>query len=312
MRGAIRRYWIQLALIAVAALWGSTFIVVKGAVAEYPLYSFLALRFGIAVVAFVAIFPRVLTRLSWRAVGAGVFAGSWLCAGYIFQTWGLQDTTASKAAFITGMFVVITPLLQALLLRYLPSAASWFGAVLAVVGLWLLSGGSAGSWTVGDTRTLLCAAAYSVHMIVLGSIGKRYDVLTLTLVQLATIALVCGAFALVLEPLTPPVGTSLWIALLVTGVLCSAVAFAVQTYAQQHIPPARTALILISEPAFGGLFGWIAGEALGVRGVIGALLILGGMIAAEVVGARATPEQHVVLEAGIEGPPVPLVEAETS
>lgn len=308
MRTVVRRYWIQLALIAVAALWGATFTVVKGAVTEYPLYSFLALRFTVAVIAFVAIFPRVLSRLSWKAAGAGLFAGAWLCAGYIFQTWGLQDTTASKAAFITGMLVVITPLLQALLLRYLPSAPTWIGAIVAVIGLWLLSGGSAEGWTIGDTRTLICAFCYSVHMIVLGSIGKRYDVLTLTLVQLTTVAVVCGIFALILEPLTPPVGGELWIALLVTGVLGSAVAFAVQTYAQQHIPPARTALILISEPAFGGLFGWLAGEAIGAQGLLGAALILAGMIAAEVLGARSTPERHVVLEPAIEGPSVPLIE----
>ncbi|MCL2503860.1 MAG: DMT family transporter [Coriobacteriia bacterium] len=285
MREGIWRYWVQFALVGVAIVWGSTFVVVKDAVTEYPLYLFLALRFAVAVVAFLAIFPKTLLRLSWKAVGAGVFAGLWLCAGYIFQTWGLQGTTASKAAFITGMFVVITPLLEAVLLRHFPAATTWIGVLAAVIGLWLLSGGSAGGWNIGDTSVLMCAFAYAVHMIVLGSVGKRHDVLVLTLVQLATTSVVCAAFALAFEPVGLPSG-SVWVALAITGVLGSAAAFAIQTYAQQHIPPARTALILISEPAFGGLFGWLAGEKLEVSGFVGAAFILGGMIIAEVMGAR--------------------------
>lgn len=309
MRVALRRYWIQAALIAVAVVWGATFIVVKDAVAAYPLYSFLTLRFGIAVLAFLLIFPRAASRLDLRVTGVGMLAGLFLCAGYVFQTWGLQGTTASKAAFITGMFVVITPMMQAVLLRLMPKPTTLLGVALAVVGLWLLSGASAEGWSVGDTRVLLCAVAYSAHMIVLGSIGKRHDPLALTLVQLVTTAVVCGGFALLLErPLTLPDSTDVWFALLVTGVLASAVAFAVQTYAQRYIPPARTALILISEPAFGGMFGWLAGEVLGVRGLAGAALILGGMAVAELVGAGAAAEEGVVLEATLEGPSVPIIE----
>lgn len=308
MRQVVRRYWIQAALIAVAAVWGATFIVVKDAVAAYPLYSFLALRFGIAVLAFLVLFPDALRRLDPAVAGVGVSAGLFLCAGYVFQTWGLQDTTASKAAFITGMFVVITPLMQAVLLRVVPRAVTLAGVALAVAGLWLLSGASASGWNIGDTRVLLCAVAYSAHMIVLGGVGRRHDPLALTLVQLLTTALVCAGFALALErPLALPARTDVWIALLVTGVLASAVAFAVQTYAQRHIPPARTALILISEPAFGGLFGWFAGESLGVSGVVGAALILGGMGLAELMGARAEQE-GVVLEPSLEGPSVPVIE----
>lgn len=298
----------QIALVAVAAVWGATFVMVKDAVSSYPLFSFLGLRFLIAVIAFVIIFPRSLSRVSTRTMGVGALAGLFLCAGYIFQTWGLQDTSASKAAFITGMFVVITPIMQAVLLRHVPRWPTIAGVVAAVTGLWLLSGASAGGWNVGDTRVLLCAVAYSAHMIVLGSIGRRHDVLALTLVQLVVTAVVCGGIALAIEPLALPSDGSVWLALLVTGVLASAVAFAVQTYAQRHIAPARTALILISEPAFGGFFGWLAGEALGVRGAAGAILILVGMIAAELVGAATEPQQSVVHEPSLEGPVVALVD----
>ena len=303
----MRRYGIQAALVAVAIVWGSTFVMVKDAVASYPLFSFLAWRFAVAVVAFVIIFPRALGRLSKGTIAAGLLAGAFLTAGYVFQTWGLQSTSASKAAFITGMFVVITPLLQTVILRKVPRSATIIGIVAAVIGLWLLSGGAAGGWNSGDTRVLLCAVAYSAHMIVLGSVGKHHDALALTLVQLVTTAVVCGAVALLREGFSVPSDRSVIVALLVTGVLASAVAFAVQTYAQRFIPPARTALILISEPAFGGLFGWLAGETLGIRGLAGAGFILGGMVVSELAGARAPAEEGIALEPSLEGMSVPVV-----
>ena len=304
MTGALRRYGIQLALVGVAAVWGATFVMVKDAVARYPLYAFLGLRFAIAVVAFVAIAPSSVRMLRRPVLGVGLLAGLFLTAGYIFQTWGLQDTSASKAAFITGMFVVITPALQALLLRRLPQVVTVAGVVLAVAGLWLLSGGDAAGWNIGDTRVLLCAFAYSGHLIVLGSLGRAQDVRPLTLVQLATVGVACGAVSLASEPIALPQDASVWWALAITGVFGSAVAFAVQTYAQRTLSPSKTALILISEPAFGGLFGWLAGERLGVGGVAGSALILGGMALAEVMGSRAGDGQGGFAPA-IEGPPVP-------
>ncbi len=309
MSSALRRYGIQLALVAVAVTWGATFVTVKDAVSRYPLYSFLALRFAIAVAAFLVLFPRSVARLDGRVMRAGLLAGAFLTAGYIFQTWGLQGTTASKAAFITGMFVVITPMMQTALLRRAPRLATVLGALAAVIGLWLLSGGGAGQWTAGDTRVLLCAVAYSCHLITLGSIGADHDVGALTLVQLFTVALACGTVAVLVESPGLPTSASVWVALVVTGVLASAVAFAVQTFAQRYIPPARTALILVSEPAFGGLFGWLAGDKLGIRGLAGAALILAGMVASELLGARAGAAERVALEPALEGMPAPVVEA---
>lgn len=309
MRPAVKRYGVQAALIAVAAVWGGTFVVVKDAVALYPLYGFLALRFLIAVLTFAIVLPASVKLLNPRTVGVGVLAGIFLTAGYVFQTWGLQGTSASKAAFITGMFVVITPALQALLLRRSPKPVTLLGVVLAVAGLWLLTGGGVDGWNVGDTRVLLCAVAYSAHMIVLGGVGHHHDVRPFTLVQLATVALACGAIALVTEPLRLPSESSVWVALVVTGVFGSAVAFAVQTYAQRILSPTKTALILISEPAFGGLFGWLAGERLGIAGATGAALILAGMLIAELIGAvKPGAEPHY--EPALEGPPVPLQEEE--
>ena len=309
MRPAVKRYGVQAALIAVAAVWGGTFVVVKDAVALYPLYGFLALRFLIAVLAFAVVLPASVKLLNPRTVGVGALAGVFLTAGYVFQTWGLQGTSASKAAFITGMFVVITPALQAVLLRRSPKPVTLLGVVLAVAGLWLLSGGGVDGWNVGDTRVLLCAVAYSAHIIVLGSVGHHHDVRPFTLVQLATVAVACSGIALATEPLSLPSETSVWVALIVTGVFGSAVAFAVQTYAQRILSPTKTALILISEPAFGGLFGWLAGERLGIAGATGAALILTGMLTAELLGA-AQPGVEAHYEPALEGPPVPMQEEE--
>lgn len=309
MKRAFTAYGVQAALIAVAAVWGGTFVVVKDAVSHYPLYAFLALRFAIAVVAFAVVIPSSVKLMRRDTLGVGLLAGVFLTAGYVFQTWGLQGTSASKAAFITGMFVVITPALQTLVLRRIPRRTTVGGVALAVAGLWLLSGGGGGGWNVGDTRVLLCAVAYSAHMIVLGGVGSRHDVRPLTLVQLATVALVCGGISAFTEPLALPAERSVWVALVVTGVLASAVAFAVQTYAQQFLSPSKTALILITEPAFGGIFGWFAGERLGVGGVVGALLILSGMVVAELLGTGTESGTAVVeYEASVEGPPVPLLD----
>jgi drug/metabolite transporter (DMT)-like permease len=304
VKQVLRTYGIQLALVVVAAVWGGTFVMVKDAVARYPLYSFLGLRFTIAVLAFIVVMPAALRHLRGRTLGAGLLAGVFLTAGYVFQTWGLQDTSASKAAFITGMFVVITPIMQAVVLRRIPRRWTILGVVLAVLGLWLISGGSGSAWTVGDTRVLLCAVAYSAHLIVLGGVSDRHDLRALTLVQLAVVAIVTTVIALLTEKPTLPGDAGVWAALLVTGIFASAFAFAVQTYAQRFLSPTKTALILITEPAFGGLFGWIAGDRLGIGGMAGSALILTGMVVSEVVGAGAGEGRSIELEPAIEGPPV--------
>jgi len=292
------------ALLVVTAIWGGTFVMVKDAISRYPLYAFLALRFAIAVAAFAIVVPSSVRRLRRRTLGVGLLAGAFLTAGYVFQTWGLQGTSASKAAFVTGMFVVITPVLQAIVLRRPPRRWTVAGVALSVAGLWLLSGAEAGGWTVGDTRVLMCALAYSAHMIVLGSVDSSHDVRPLTLIQLATVAVVCAGVSLATEPIAAPPDAGVWAALLVTGVFASALAFAVQTYAQRFISPTRTALILITEPVFGGLFGWLAGERLGIGGLAGSALILAGMVLAELFSTGARDGEPVALEPAIEGPPV--------
>lgn len=314
VRGFANRYGVQAALVGVAAIWGATFVVVADAIALYPMYGFLAWRFGVATVAFVLFFPRVVKRIDRVNLRTGLVAGAFLTAGYIFQTWGLDGetaTTPARAAFITGLYVVITPLLQAILLKRRPRKATLIGAAIALLGLWLLSGitsSGLGGWLLGDTFIVVCALAYSVHMIVLGSTGEKHDVMALTLIQLATVTVVCAVISAIKEKPGVPTNPSVIIAILVCGVLASTVAFIVQTWAQSKLPPARVALILVTEPAFGGIIGWASAGVWPLREVLGAAAMLGGMVVSEVVAAIAPSTEHVVFEPAVEGMPAGVVE----
>lgn len=306
------RFVVPAALLAVAAVWGAAFVVVDDAIAIYPMYAFLSLRFAVATLAFVVLFPKVITRIDGANLRMGVFAGLLLTAGYILQTWGLDGdraTTPARAAFITGLYVVITPLLQAVILRRVPRKATALGAVIALGGLWFLSGGGGeGGLVFGDWLVVACAFAYSAHIIVLGSTDERHDTAALTVIQLAVAAVVCGAISLIVEDAGVPTQSSVWVAIVATGVFASAVAFGVQTWAQRRIPPSRVALILVTETAFGGLFGWWAAGVAPLREVVGAAIMMGGMITSEAVAAMAPPEEHVTFEAAVEGMPAPVIE----
>jgi drug/metabolite transporter (DMT)-like permease len=308
-----RRLLLTAALVGVAAVWGSTFVMVQDAVAHYPVFSFLGWRFAVATVSFAVIFPGTFRRMDRGTVVTGLIAGVLLTGGYVFQTFGLAPgmTSPGRAAFITGMFVVITPFMQATLLRRAPRWTAWVGIACAVTGLWLLSGvGLGGTWSLGDTLVLLCAVVYSGHIIALGSLGRGHDTLPLAFVQLATVTVICAVLGVTTEHAQVPATAGLWVALIVTGVLASAIAFAVQTHAQKHLSPTRTALILICEPAFGGLYAWLfAHEALGTTAIVGAVLILVGMAASDVLGAVISGRgERDVLEIALEGPPGHLVE----
>lgn len=303
------RYGVQAALLGVAIVWGWSFVAVADAIARYPMYGFLGWRFALAAVAFAIVSPRVLTRLGGANLRFGLIAGVLLSAGYIFQTWGLDGairTTPARAAFITGLYVIITPMLQALWLRSRPRRSTIAGGVIALAGLAIMSGIGA-SWVFGDTLVVICAVAFSLHMTFLGSAGERdIDVSAVTVLQLATVAVTCGVISAVKEHVGPPTDPGVLWALVVTGVLASAVAFAVQTWAQQKLPPSRVAVILVMETAFGGLFGWSASGVWPLAEVVGACVMFAGLMVAEVLAARAPESEHVVLESGIEGMPAPV------
>jgi drug/metabolite transporter (DMT)-like permease len=274
-------------------VWGSTFIVVKDSVEKMPVTDFLTWRFALAAVAMLLIRPRAVAGLGPGGRRAGLLIGLALGAGYLLQTLGLQTTSAAVSGFITGMFVVLTPLAAAVLLRQVPDRIAWAAVLLATVGLGFLSlrGLAVGG---GELLTLGCAVAFALHIVGLGRWAAAYDVYGLAVLQLLTTAAMCAVVAVPGGLVTPP-DASVWGALALTALAATAVAFVVQTWAQTHLPPTRAAVIMTMEPVFAGLFAVVAGgEHLGVRTLIGAALVLAAMILTELGprrGAEGTVER---------------------
>jgi drug/metabolite transporter (DMT)-like permease len=284
-----------LALVGVTAIWGSTFVVVKDAVEKMPVADFLAWRFALAALAMLVLRPRAVGALGRDGRRAGTVVGVALGTGYLLQTVGLQHTSAAVSGFITGMFVVLTPLGAAVLLRQRPAAAAWLAVAVATVGLGLLSlhGFSVG---YGELLTLGCAAAFALHIVGLGRWASSYDAFGLAVVQLLVTAALCLLLALPGGVVLPPEG-SVWGALAVTALGATALAFVVQTWAQAHLPPTRAAVVMTMEPVFAGLFAVVvAGETIGWRTVAGAALVFAAMVLTEVGPRHGAEGEHERLE----------------
>ncbi len=280
----------ELALLGIAAVWGLTFVMVQDAVERLPVMAFLAYRFIPAALLVSLIFRHRLLRLGAGGWRMGVAMGAFLTAGYVLQTLGLEHTTASNAGFITGLFVVLTPLLGAIALAQRAGRTAWVAAVVATLGLFLISGAGSDLRLSGDGLVLLCAVAFAGHILVTDRGVSGHDVGALVAVQLW----VCGLFSLAVAALDgqlrAPRGEAVWSALVVTSLVASALGFFVQSYAQRHASPARTALILASEPAFAGLFGYLlAGDRLDALGWLGAVLILAAIVAVDLVPRLRPP-----------------------
>jgi drug/metabolite transporter (DMT)-like permease len=272
----------ELALVGVAAIWGATFTVVQDAIEKLPTMAFLGYRFIAATVIVAVVFRRSLPRLGMDGLRAGLWMGLFLTAGYVLQTLALERTSASNAGFITGLFVVITPLIAALVLRERIGTTAWLAAGASALGLFLLSG--ANGLNSGDLLALGCAFGFALHILATSRGARAHDAGALLVVQLGVCGIFCLAVGAVRGDLEAPPDASVWWALVITAVFASAVAYFVQTYAQRHAPPARTALILASEPAFAGLFGWLlAGDRLSAVSWLGAVLIMAAIAAVEVL-----------------------------
>ena len=280
----------SLALAFIGLIWGSTFVLVKEALKECSVFLFLGLRFTIATLALALTFRGGL-RARGQDYFLGFLTGLSLSAGYIFQTVGLKATTASKSGFLTGVYIVLVPLLAACVYRVVPGWREWLGIAMAAAGMTLMTvdwgtvrqRGVAGlALNQGDLLTLVGAIAFAVHLVMLGHFTGRVPVAVLSFAQIATSALVPLALLPVLE--TPFVHWSplLGGVLAITGLLATALVFVLQTWAQRHLSPARTALILALEPVFALVFGYLlAGERLTAVAGLGAALILGGILRVE-------------------------------
>ena len=273
-------------LVLVTAVWGITFVQIKDALELYPLFAFLAVRFAIAVAVLAVPAARRVRSLGRDGAVAGLLLGGLLAAGYALQTAGLERTTVSAAGFVTGMYVVFTPVFGYVLFRIRAPRAVWLGVALAVLGLAMLSGVSAGS-TAGDLLVLAGAALYALQIALMERFAPRYDPLAFTTAEMVAAFVGFTLVAVAAGQVEVPHGATVWAALLVTGVFASAIAFLVQAWAQQRTSATQTALVFSLEPVWAGIFGFaLAGDRLGAIGWAGCAVILVGIAISEPAAAR--------------------------
>lgn len=293
----------EIPLVLVAFVWGATFVLVKRALDDVSTLLFLAIRFSLAAVCLALMLgAKARAAEDWkRDLRGGVLAGVCLFTGYVLQTLGLEYTTPSKAGFITGMYIPLVPVIGAMLYRKMPRWIEAVGIVAAGVGMTLMTlPGSEARINRGDMLVAGCAVAYAMHILVLGHFTPRGNVSFLAVTQIATAAVlslgVCGWAEPVRWRSTPAV----WIAVGVTSVLATAVAFALQTWAQRYTSATRTALIFALEPVFAWLTSFaLLGELLTRRATLGAGLILAGIVAVEWKQEEALPEERLHEPAGL-------------
>jgi drug/metabolite transporter (DMT)-like permease len=272
------------ALLAVTVIWGSTFVVIKDVTERIPVADFLAVRFAIAAAVLWLLAPRSVARLGPQLRRRALLLGLVYGAAQLLQTFGLTLVTAS--GFLTGLYVVLTPIFAALLLRELVARATWLAVGLATVGLAVLSlnGWSVG---VGELVTVLGAAAYALHIVLLGGWSRPGHALGLSVVQMLVITLVCGVAAVpggIVLPATP----ADWAVMLYIALAAGALAMLAQTWAQARLPATRAAIIMTAEPVFASTFGVLVDDdPLTPRFVVGAAFVLAAMYLAELGPRRS-------------------------
>ena len=278
------RALVDLSLAAVALIWGATFVLVKRALDDVSTLFFLALRFSAAAAALAFVFRGTLRRADLqRGLSGGILAGTCLFGGYVLQTFGLKYTSASKAGFITGLYIPLVPLLSSVLYRRVPRFVEMAGVAMAFAGLTLMTvEHDLVGINRGDLLVSGCAVAYSFHILVLGRFAQSIGAGVLAVVQIATAAVLAGSTFWWVEPVRVRWSSDVWIALAVTSLLATALAFFVQSWAQRWSSPTRTALIFSMEPVFAWATSYVvAREVLSARAIAGAGLILAGILMVE-------------------------------
>jgi drug/metabolite transporter (DMT)-like permease len=274
-----------LALLAVAAAWGSTFFLTKDLLTRMDVADYLALRFAIASVALILVHPPAIGRLSRLDRGRGIALGITYGIAQLLQTEGLRHTSASISGFVTGMYVVFTPLLAAVILRHRIGRWAWVAVVLATTGLGVLSlrGFSLGT---GELLTLASAGLYALHIIGLGAWSTPANAFGLSALQMLVITAVCGVGAIP-GGFTLPSGGGDWAAVLYMALVAGAFALIVQTWAQAHLTPTRAAIAMTMEPVFASTFAVLFGsDSLTWRMLVGGALVVSAMYLVELAPRR--------------------------
>jgi drug/metabolite transporter (DMT)-like permease len=273
------------ALILVTAVWGLTFVQVKDAVEVYPLLAFLALRYLVATAALAAPAVPRLRSLGREGLVAGGVLGLLIAVGIGLQTAGLERTTVTNAGFITGLYVLFTPLLGLAVFRTSIPRELWLAVALALLGLTLLSGVPEGS-RAGDLLVLLSTVAQALQIVMVERYANLYDAFALTFVEVVTAAVGFLVLALVLGDLSVPRDGTVWAAILVTGLFAVAFAYLVQVWAQRRVSATRIAIVFSLETVFAGLAGYLfAGDRIGAVGLAGCGAIFAGIVLAEPAAA---------------------------
>jgi drug/metabolite transporter (DMT)-like permease len=290
LNARVRAFYPELALVVASILYGATFTIVQDALEDLTATGFILLRFAIGGS---ALAPIALRR-GWRGpaarptdsprvmAGCGIALGFTAFVAYLCQNVGLQHTTTSNSAFITGLFAVFTPLIASVVYRRLPNRTVVISVALAVFGLFLLTGAQP-TLGFGDAITLVTAFSFGIWFVLTGAWANRFDVVTLNCVELLALAVFAVPFVVAdgLGGLTAQAA----LAVVFTGLGCSAFAFSLQIWAQRTVEPARTSIINLLEPVVAGFVGYAVGERLGWGGYVGAAIILVGIVVAE-AGAR--------------------------
>lgn len=283
----------DMALLAVTFVWGVTFVVVQDALADIGPFYFIGIRFFIAFLFLSLIYFRRFKRLDVKTLMAGSMIGAFLFAGFAFQTVGLQYTTASNAGFITGLAVVLVPLISSVITGKLPGVPTFTGVACALLGLGLLSLGNNLSVNYGDMLVFFCALSYAGHIILVGKYAPRHDPVMLAVIQIGFVAVISSLCGFSLETMPGYFTKPVWIGLFSTAIPATALAFLIQNSVQRYTTPTHTAIIFIMEPVFAAGAGLLlAGEILSPRQWLGCLLILAGMLVAELKDSK-TPEHKI-------------------
>jgi len=298
------RHVATLLLVGLTAIWGSTFFLIRNVVLQMSPADFLAVRFTIAAVAVLAVFWRQLLALTKREIQVGVGLGVVYAVAQFMQTVGLEHTEATRSGFITGTYVVLTPILTAVLLREPIPRSTWFAVLMATAGLVTLSlNGFGFGFGFGESVTLFAAVLYALHIIGLGRYSSAASAAGLSAVQLIVIAVV-SLMAASPGGIELPNSAGAWASVLYMALMAGAVAIWAQTWAQSHLPATRAAIVMTLEPVFAAGFAvGLGGESLTARMLLGGAMVLAAMYTVELFGRRADASAQ-------ENPPAELLHHE--
>ena len=267
---------LYIAMLGTAAVWGGSFVIMKDSLAKQDVFSFLASRFIVAAILMFIYRPTAFRGLSRQFIFRGIFAGILLGSGYIFQTFGLTNTTVSNTGFITGLYLVFTPLISLIILRRHVLKIQWLAVLLATIGLFLISfnGVSIG---VGETLVLISAILYGAHFVALGEWSDGGNTYALTLIQITTLAVIASFFT-IKDGFQLPPDSSVWLAVLFTAFFATFLAFLVQTKAQSVMSATAASVLLATETPLAVIFGlYFNSDPLTFKIITGGMLVMVAM-----------------------------------